>query len=83
MRFALVGYGRMGREIEKVAGARGHRLVAAVDPRADGRRVRRRLTAGMIKEAEVAFEFTAPESAEENVLTLLEMGVRVVCGTTG
>ena len=38
MKFALVGYGRMGREIERVAASRGHRLAAIVDPHARGPR---------------------------------------------
>jgi len=83
VRFALVGYGRMGKEIEAVAQARGHELTAIVDPSERGRRVRRRIGKAELSGAEVAFEFTAPASAEENVLALLGCGVPVVCGTTG
>ena len=83
MKFALVGYGRMGREIESAAQARGHELVAIVDPGERGRRVRRRIGQAELANAEVAFEFTAPASAEQNVLALLDCGVPVVCGTTG
>jgi 4-hydroxy-tetrahydrodipicolinate reductase len=83
VKFALVGYGRMGREIEAVAKARGHALVAVVDPSERGSRVRRRIGTSELAGAEVAFEFTAPGSAEANVFALLGCGVPVVCGTTG
>lgn len=83
MRYALVGYGRMGHEIEAVAALRGHELVAIVDPSERGRRIRRRIAGADLGGAEVAFEFTAPECAEANVLSLLEAGVPVVCGSTG
>jgi 4-hydroxy-tetrahydrodipicolinate reductase len=83
VRYALVGYGRMGREIEGVAAARGHQLVSVIDPSESGRRVRRRIGDKELAGAEVAFEFTGPASAEANVVALLSAGVPVVCGTTG
>lgn len=75
MKVALVGHGRMGREIERVAAERGHRI-AAVLPRG-------RWTARSLRGIDVAFEFTEPSAAEANVVALLEHGVAVVCGTTG
>ena len=83
MNFALVGYGRMGREIESAASARGHRLVAIVDKSARGRLVRRRIDRSGLGAAEVAFELTEPGAAEANVIDLMNAGVRVVSGTTG
>ncbi|HET9299078.1 MAG TPA: 4-hydroxy-tetrahydrodipicolinate reductase [Candidatus Polarisedimenticolaceae bacterium] len=83
MKLALVGYGRMGREIEAVAQARGHEVVAIVDPGERGRRMRRRIGEDELSGAEAAFEFTSPGAAEQNVLALLACGVPVVCGTTG
>jgi 4-hydroxy-tetrahydrodipicolinate reductase len=83
VKFALIGYGKMGREIEGVARERGHDLVAIVDPVGKGRRVRKRLEGRALGGVEVAFEFTKPATAESNVIRLLEAGVGVVCGTTG
>ncbi len=83
MNFALVGYGKMGREVSVAAKRRGHRLVAIVDPAARGRLVRRAVKAADLRRADVAFEFSAPECAEANVVALLDAGVAVVCGTTG
>ena len=83
MKFALIGYGKMGKEIERTARERGHTLTAVVDPVARGRGVRKRLDARKLGGAELAFEFTEPATAEANVVRLLEAGVAVVCGTTG
>jgi 4-hydroxy-tetrahydrodipicolinate reductase len=83
VKYALVGYGRMGLEIERAASARGHRRLAVVDPTARGRGVLRRLDPKALRGAEVAFEFTRPETAAGNVTALLEAGIPVVCGTTG
>ena len=83
MRYALVGYGRMGRAIEAAAGARGHRLVLVVDRGARRRGVVRSVDAARWKGVDVAFEFTEGEGAAERVAALLAAGVAVVCGTTG
>jgi len=76
MNYAVVGPGRMGRAIAEIADGRGHRCVATIG-RCDS------LDAAAGGGAEVAFEFTCPESAASNVAELLESGVSVVCGTTG
>lgn len=83
MRYALIGYGRMGREIDEIAKERGHRRVIAVDPEAGGRGVRRRFDPGTWSEVDVAFEFTRPDQAAANVERLVDAGISVVCGTTG
>ena len=79
MNYALVGHGRMGREVGRQADARGHRRVAVFDPgKGDGTLDPRRM-----KGARLAFEFTVPDAAEGNVSALLEAGISVVSGTTG
>jgi 4-hydroxy-tetrahydrodipicolinate reductase len=79
MKYALVGYGRMGRAVEARAAARGHERTAVVDPvTGDGVLDPHRLGG-----ARMAFEFTLPDAAESNVRALVEAGVAVVCGTTG
>lgn len=78
MKFALIGYGKMGMAIEEIAIERGHSIVLKVniDNLED-------FTEANVKEADVAIEFTHPGSAFENVQKCLEWGVPVVCGTTG
>ncbi len=73
MRIALIGYGKMGHIIEQIALQRGHDIVARIDAG----------DAFELKNAEVAIEFTTPQTAKENILRAWAQGVPVVCGTTG
>jgi len=83
MKYALIGYGRMGRAIEAAAGARGHVLATVVDRKATGKGAARTPGDAQWSGVTVAFEFTEPSAARDNVLFALKRGVSVVCGTTG
>lgn len=78
MKIALIGYGKMGKAIEQVAVSRGHAIVLAVsiDNLEDN-------TIEKIRQADVAIEFTGPESAFENIMRCLDAGIPVVSGSTG
>ena len=78
MNIALIGYGRMGHEIEAAALKRGHvfRLVIDLDNQDD-------LCAEKLSDVDVAIEFSTPEAAFENISKCLELSVPVVSGTTG
>lgn len=78
MKIALIGYGKMGREIEKAALDRGHEIVLKLDLANTNE-----FTAGNLKKADVAIEFTTPRTAVENIKKCFEASVPVVCGTTG
>lgn len=78
MNIALVGYGRMGHEIESVAAGRGHVVTLIVDQ--DNMND---LNGEKLKEADVVIEFTQPDSAFENITRCLRLGKPVVSGTTG
>jgi 4-hydroxy-tetrahydrodipicolinate reductase len=78
MNIALIGYGKMGQTIERIATERGHRVVLRITSAN-----RNDMTAEQLGQADVAIEFTKPEAARENVLTCLAAGTSVVCGTTG
>lgn len=78
MKIALIGYGRMGREIEGVLRERGHEVVLVV-----GEDSQERFTRENLRKADAAIEFTTPATAFGNVSRCLEWGVPVVCGTTG
>lgn len=78
MRIALVGYGRMGKAIEQAALAKGHEVVARIDLHN-----RQELDASLAAKADVAIEFTGPDSAFVNVCRCLEIGLPVVTGSTG
>ena len=84
MNYALVGRGRMGQAVERLAGERGHRLALVVDP-APGQGAPSAPAVGHadFTGIDVAFEFTLPGEAPGNVDALVAAGVPVVCGTTG
>ena len=77
MKIALVGYGKMGHVIEEIALERGHEIILkiTIDNTADFNKAR-------LSEADVAIEFTGPDSAFDNVMKCLEWGVPVVSGVT-
>jgi 4-hydroxy-tetrahydrodipicolinate reductase len=78
MKIALIGYGKMGKEIEAIALERNHTisLIIDIDNQND-------LTSENLKKADVVIEFTNPEKAYENVLKCFEANIPVVSGTTG
>ncbi len=78
MRTVIIGYGKMGRAIEKAAMERGHKVILKIDKYNSDQ-----LIPDMIGGADVAFEFSTPETAESNVNACIDAGVPVVCGTTG
>ncbi len=78
MKIALIGYGKMGKIIEKIALSRGHEIVARID--VDNMED---IHSDAFRSADTAIEFTMPKVAEENCRKALEEGVPVVCGTTG
>lgn len=78
MKIALVGYGKMGKAIEEIALERGHEVILKI-----GRPNISELSGPAIKNADIAIEFSSPESAFENVRSTLQAGIPVVCGSTG
>ena len=78
MRIALLGYGKMGKMIERIAIERGHEIVLIVDENN-----RAACTDEQLKQADVAIEFTMPAVAVENYKWCFDNGVPVVSGTTG
>jgi len=78
MKIALIGYGKMGKAIEQIALNQGHEVVLRidVDNTAD-------FTPENLQKADVAIEFTRPETAFENLKKCIAAGVPVVVGTTG
>jgi 4-hydroxy-tetrahydrodipicolinate reductase len=78
MKIALLGHGKMGRYIEGLALAAGDEIVLIVDENN-----RAKITVEDLAIADVAIEFTRPESAISNVGLALEAGVPIVVGTTG
>lgn len=78
MKCAIIGHGKMGREIERILVQRGHSVELIIDQENV-----EELTSENLKNIDVCFEFTTPDTAAHNVRTVLEAGCRVVSGTTG
>jgi len=77
MKIGLFGYGKMGRAIEAIAQKQGHEIVWRI-----GRDNRDAATPELLRQADVAIEFSRPDAAYANVMACLEAGVPVVSGTT-
>jgi 4-hydroxy-tetrahydrodipicolinate reductase len=78
MRISLIGYGKMGKTIEKIALQRGHTIAHTID-----QHNLQDLTLLLPTHTDVAIEFTNPESAFLNVRQCIMQGVPIVCGSTG
>jgi 4-hydroxy-tetrahydrodipicolinate reductase len=78
MNIALIGYGKMGKTIERIAETRGHKIVARVDP-FNGED----FSAPGLATADIAIEFSRPETAFNNYLECFKLNLPVVSGTTG
>jgi 4-hydroxy-tetrahydrodipicolinate reductase len=78
MKIALIGYGKMGHIIERIALERGHEIVSKVD--VDNQE---EFASEAFASADVAIEFTVPSKAVENYRKAWAVGVPVVSGTTG
>ncbi len=78
MKVAIVGYGKMGKAIEQLALDAGHTISMIID--ADNANDLHNI---FPENTDVAIEFSQPETAFDNIMTLLNNGVKVVAGTTG
>lgn len=78
MKIALIGYGKMGHAIERIAIARGHEVVCRID-----KDNQEDFESSEFASADVAIEFTTPATAVENYRKAFAKGVPVVSGSTG
>lgn len=74
MKIALLGYGKMGKVIERIALERGHEIVLKKD--------QNNTFEGLLN-ADVAIDFSVPNSAVDNITECLNDGIPVISGTTG
>ncbi len=77
MKIALLGYGKMGHEVEKAALLQGHTIVTTID---NDQEWTERLE--LLKNAEVAIEFSQPDQAANNILRCFDLHLPIVVGTT-
>ena len=74
MKIALLGYGKMGKIIEKLAVKKGHTIVS---------RINQYSSKEEILKADIAIEFSTPQAAVSNIKFCLENDIPIVSGTTG
>ncbi len=78
MKIALLGYGKMGRIIERLAGEAGDVVIVTID--GPEQAITRRKD---LERADVAIDFSQPDAAVGNIKLALEAGLPIVVGTTG
>lgn len=78
MKIAILGYGKMGKEIEKIALHRKHEIILKIDINN-----KEEFTTENLRKADVAIDFSIPESAYQNIMMCFNSGIPVVSGTTG
>ena len=74
MKIALLGYGKMGKEIEFLASSRNHTIVSKID---------KNFKEGDLNKADIAIDFSSPDAALSNIIMALNINIPVVSGTTG
>lgn len=78
MKAAIIGYGKMGKAVERFLLERGHEIVAVIDAGEESA-----FSSAAFRSADVAIEFTTPSTAARNIMLSVDAGVPVVCGSTG
>jgi len=74
MKIALLGYGKMGKEIEKISIERGHSISVIIDKEDDVK---------SLIGSDVAINFSTPSSAVSNIKLSLDSSIPIISGTTG
>ncbi len=84
----LLGYGKMGQEIEKIAQERGHKIVSIIDSNINENQINKinvfkEINQESLKNTEVVIDFTHPSTILHNINLVLENKKNIVIGTTG
>jgi 4-hydroxy-tetrahydrodipicolinate reductase len=78
MNIAIIGYGKMGKEVEKAAIERGHTISVIIDLNNQSD-----INPEKLKDTDVAVEFSSPDAAFENIMKCFDANTAIVSGTTG
>ena len=77
MKIALIGYGKMGHEVERLALAQGHEIIVTIDNEQEWKDRQE-----LLKNADVAIEFSQPDQAFANINRCFDLHLPIVVGTT-
>ncbi len=78
MKISLLGYGKMGKAIERFALEKDHEIVLKID----GKNIHQ-LTSANLRDCDVAIDFSLPSTAWDNISLCIDAGIPVISGTTG
>ena len=78
MKIAILGYGKMGRIIEKIAQRRGHNIILKINQNNLDQ-----LNINNLKKTDVVIDFSTPESARTNIIQSIDANIPIISGTTG
>lgn len=78
MQITIIGFGKMGKEVESMAVTRGHKVILKIDVNNIND-----FDSELFGRSDVAIEFTTPDAAHENIRKTIKRGIPVVSGTTG
>jgi 4-hydroxy-tetrahydrodipicolinate reductase len=76
IKLAIVGYGKMGREIENILDPNKFELIGRYD-------INNPVQSNLTEIPDVAIEFSTPKTVYSNLEFLAQKGINIVCGTTG
>ncbi len=82
MNIAIIGYGKMGHEIEKIARAKGMHIISIIDPNSSSANYRD-IDEESLHNVDVCIDFTEPSAVIENIKKISKLGKNIVVGTTG
>jgi 4-hydroxy-tetrahydrodipicolinate reductase len=83
LKISIIGYGKMGREIETAARGKGIEVVSIIDPSASGNNISRKIDESSLANADAAIDFSSPAAVIENIESVAALGKNIVVGTTG
>lgn len=78
MKISILGYGKMGKEIEKIALEHGHEILTKIDNPRDWKK-----NISLFKKSDIAIDFSTPQTAIPNIYKCFEYDIPIVIGTTG
>ena len=82
MNIAIIGYGKMGREIEKISKLKGINVVSTIDPNSSGAKYKE-INEESMRNVDVCVDFTHPSAAVDNIKKISNLKKNIVVGTTG
>ena len=82
MNIAIVGYGKMRREIEKIAKTKGISIKSIIDP-TESSATHKEIDENSLADVDVCIDFTHPDCAVDNIRKISSLGKNIVVGTTG